>query len=67
MGKKRLNRMRALELATAVMVGRTDEAPAPLLWSLTVFFENYMDGGARATQKDFGPRKPTKLKVVKAE
>ncbi len=34
-------------------------------WSLAVFFECYITGGAEGTRKEFGPRKPRKLKLVK--
>lgn len=62
---KRSTRIKACELAATVMAHRTDVSTAPLLWSLAVFFENYIDGGAKATMKDFGPNKPVKLMAVK--
>lgn len=34
------------------------------LWSLCVFFESYIAHGAKATMKDFGPRKQPKAPVV---
>lgn len=37
-----------------------------LLWSLTVFFEEYMVKGAVETQADFGPKEPVELGIVKA-
>jgi len=36
----------------------------PWGWSLVVFFERYLRDGAKGTLKDFGPKKPEKLKVV---
>lgn len=65
MKSRRSTRIKACELAAQVMAGRPDDTPAPLIWSLSVFFENYIDCGARATAKDFGPKKAVKLKVAK--
>lgn len=59
------SRVKACELAATVMAGRPEDAPAPLIWSLCVFFENYIDLGASATKKDLGPKKPRKLQAVK--
>jgi hypothetical protein len=47
------------------MAGRPEDTPTPLLWSLAVFFENYIDHGSTATAKDFGPKKAVKLRAVK--
>ena len=59
-------REKACELAALVLSGRPNEAALlPIGWSLAVFFERYIDGGAEATRKEFGPRKPRKLKVTK--
>lgn len=63
MSKK--TRIKACELAAEVMAGRPNELCVPHLWSLAVFFENYIDLGADGTRRDFGPKKPKKLKVVK--
>lgn len=63
----RADRIKACELAAQVMAGRPNDTPAPLLWCLTVFFESYIEHGARATQKDFGPKNPVKLRVVGRE
>lgn len=64
MGKK--TRIKACELAAQVMAGRPNEVSfCPTLWSLTVFFEEYIKKGAEGTLKDFGPKKPAKLKVVR--
>lgn len=41
-----------------------DEGLTPKLWSVTVFFENYMCGGSAATQADFGPKEAVELKSV---
>lgn len=60
------DRVKACELAAACMAGKGDADPImPRLWSLTVFFEQYITFGAAGTSKDFGPKKPAKLKVVK--
>lgn len=37
---------------------------APRLWSLAVFFENYLTDGAAGTRDDFGPPDPIKLEVA---
>ena len=59
-------RERACKYAAIVLSTRRDhEALAPLAFSLAVFFEAYILGGAEATAKDFGPKKPAKLKAVK--
>lgn len=58
-------RLEACRLAAQVMAGRPSDTPAPLLWSLAVFFEMYIASGCGATQKDFGPKSPAKLKVVR--
>lgn len=58
-------RREACRLAAQVMAGRPNDTPSPLIWSLSVFFENYMLNGAAKTQKDFGPKKAAKLKLVR--
>jgi hypothetical protein len=57
-------REKACQMAAQVMAGRPDEEVVPLLWSLTVFFESYMARGCTWTQKNFGPKKPVKLKIA---
>ena len=59
------DRIKACELAAIVMAGRPGDNPAPLVWSLAVFFESYIAEGANGTQRDFGPKKPVKLRVVR--
>lgn len=61
---RRADRIVACELAALVMSGRGDETPVPMIWSLTVFFEEYITKGAPGTAKNFGPKKPAKLKLV---
>ena len=61
----RLTRLEACRLAALVMAGRPDDSPAPLLWSMAVFFESYISFGSEYTMKDFGPKKPVKLKTVR--
>lgn len=62
---QRKNREKACEFAATVLSGRSEtEALTPLAWSLCVFFETYLDGGADATRKAFGPKPPAKLKRV---
>lgn len=59
------DRIKACELAAQVMHGKgTEGALMPQMWSITVFFEQYITLGAAGTMKDFGPKKPKKLKVV---
>jgi len=57
-------RTEACRMAAQVMAGRPGDTPAPLLWSLSVFFEMYIAQGCDATAEDFGPKKPVKLKAV---
>ncbi len=65
---RRATRIKACELAATVLGNDASERPyVPRLWSLCVFFESYIDKGADGTLKDFGPRKPTKLKVVRVK
>lgn len=59
-------RAEAVRLAAQVLASRPEETPLPLAWSLAVFFEAYVTHGAAGTRKDFGPKKPVKLKVVRA-
>jgi len=61
---KRQIRIKACELAAQVMAGRINEIAIPQLWSYAVFFETYINEGAKSTQKDFGPKKPCKLKLA---
>lgn len=60
-------RIKACELAAEVLAGHAweDAAPMPLGWSLAVFFEGYMLKGAKGTLKDFGPKRPRKLKSIR--
>ncbi len=41
-----------------------DEGLTPKLWSVTVFFEMYILGGAGATQEEFGPKEAVELRPV---
>lgn len=50
-------RSRACELAVGA-AQHFNEVDLETLWSLCVFFENYLDGGADATRDDFGPKFP---------
>lgn len=59
-------RDKACRYAAMVLSTRKEaEALTPLAFSLAVFFEMYIADGAAATRKDFGPKKPAKLKVAK--
>lgn len=60
------DRRLACKLAAKVMAGRNPETPfVPEAWSLVVFFERYIEVGAKGTLKDFGPKEPEKLKVIR--
>lgn len=59
-------RAKACKYAAIVLSTRKEtEALAPLAFSLAVFFETYIADGAKATRRDFGPKKPAKLKLVR--
>lgn len=62
-------RREALRLAALTFSGAADPDAgwAPVCWSLTVFFENYMIEGAEGTLEDFGPKEPAELHVVNDE
>lgn len=58
-------RMKACECAAVALSGKlTEEGISPLVWSLTVFFENYILTGSHGTRKEFGPSDPVELKEV---
>lgn len=67
MGKNGLSiRREACRLAAITLQGQGNEGElCPRLWSITVFYEQYMRKGARRTQKDFGPKKPIKIIALK--
>ena len=60
-------RIRALacEQAARVMAGRPDEPLLCGLWQAAAFFESYITMGHAATERDFGPKAPVKLSLVK--
>lgn len=58
-------RTEACRCAALVLASRPDANLTPMVWSLAVFFEKYIASGAKATQRDFGPKDPPKLRVVK--
>lgn len=58
-------RMEACRLAALVMAGRPEDSPSPLVWSLAVFFESYITKGSEHTLREFGPKRPVKLRSVK--
>jgi hypothetical protein len=57
-------RTEACRCAAVVLAGRPEAPYAPDVWSLAVFFESYIAKGSAATEKDFGPKPPAKLKRV---
>lgn len=60
-------RREACRLAAQAVQGpwSKDRDVSHLLWSLTVFFESYMERGAADTQQDFGPKEPVDLGIVR--
>jgi hypothetical protein len=44
-----------------------DEGITPRVWSVTVFFENYLLTGAEGTRIEFGPHEPVELKNVSGD
>ena len=50
--------------AQAVRSADVEDGWAPRIWSLTVFFETYLCGGAGATIEDFGPKEPADIKEI---
>jgi hypothetical protein len=59
---KKSDRIKACEFAAMVM-SRRENPLNPTIWSVTVFFEDYISRGAKGTYKNFGPKKPVKLKL----
>lgn len=60
-------RWQACKMASRVIAGWNDgpnEGISPRIWSVAVFFENYLHYGADGTFEDFGPKEPSELKVV---
>lgn len=55
----------ACRFAAEVLSSRPELEVCPMVWSLCVFFESYIMKGANDTWRDFGPKKPAKLRVVK--
>jgi hypothetical protein len=60
----RQNRIEAINAAAIAFSGGAYERIEEL-WSLTVFFERYLERGARGTLKQFGPAEPGKAPVLK--
>lgn len=62
-------RLAAADMATAILVASADtHGPSTqTLHSLCSFFEKYICGGAEATRREFGPKKPSRLRVVKRD
>ena len=59
-------RQLACAYAAQVMQGRgMDGDIACRVWSLTVYFETYMAEGSEGTRKDFGFKRPPRLKIVR--
>lgn len=62
--RTRKNRLAAIDAAALAFTGGQFETSEEL-WALTVFFERYLERGARGTLKQFGPPKAKKAKVLK--
>jgi len=63
-------RWQACQMAARTVAGWNngpDEGITPRLWSVTVFFENYICEGAAGTAEDFGPKEPVELSSVEAK
>lgn len=63
-------RREACKLAAICMSKRLEddsEGICPKLWSITVFFEQYMLTGAENTAEDFGPKEPVELVAIKQD
>ena len=58
-------RTEAARCAATVLAGRKDDTVTPMAWCLAVFFESYIAKGSEYTHRDFGPKKPVKLRVVR--
>lgn len=59
------DRIEACKMVATVLSGKDEKPVIPYAWSLAVFFEQYITKGAKGTLKDFGPKKPAKLKAIK--
>jgi hypothetical protein len=58
----------ACRLAAQAAQGQCGDGPvAQRLWSLCVFFENYLIGGAEETRDDFGYKDPVTLADAKSD
>lgn len=60
----RKNRIEAINAAAIAFTGGQFETSEEL-WSLTVFFERYIERGARGTLKQFGPAEGEPAKILK--
>lgn len=61
----RKTRIKACECAATALAGKDrEEKYVPLAWALVVFFETYIENGAEGARKEFGPRKPVKIRAV---
>jgi hypothetical protein len=59
-----LRRVEAIN-AAAIAFSSGDYDSIEELWALAVFFERYLEGGAKGTIKEFGPKKTATAKVLK--
>jgi hypothetical protein len=59
-----LRRVEAIN-AAAIAFSGGDYESIEELWALTVFFERYLESGAKGTIKEFGPKKTATAKVLK--
>lgn len=60
-------RWQACKMAARTIAGWNtgpDKGLCPRVWSLAVFFEEYMRGGAERTRADFGPADTEVIRLV---
>lgn len=50
--------------ALAIRSADVEENWTPRIWSLVVFFENYLLTGARGTRDEFGPPEPVEIREI---
>ena len=61
---KEFRRVEAINAAAIAFSGGEYDSQEEL-WSLTVFFERYIEHGAEGTLEEFGPKEPEPAKILK--
>lgn len=59
------DRIEACKMVATVLSGKDEQPIIPYAWSLAVFFEQYIAKGAKGTIKEFGPKEPTEIRIIK--